>query len=118
MNATRYCRMQAETVRVDAARLLGAGRPAEDGLQAQHFLPGAWPQRNAVCAGGRLQGRERAIGLGLGQVYSAPGRFSVVICGGVPWASPSASKKNAFTPMSKRRRGFPSETRVKRGYRV
>src|SRR3954447_1457404 len=68
MSATAYCRMQAETVRVDAARLLGVGRPAGDGLQAQYLLPCGWPQRNAIGAGGRLQGRERAIRLGLRQV--------------------------------------------------
>ncbi|MGN6675795.1 MAG: SEC-C metal-binding domain-containing protein, partial [Thermomicrobiales bacterium] len=30
----------------------------------------------------------------------------------------SSTKPTAFEPTSKRRRGFPSETRVKRGYRV
>jgi len=72
MGVTAYCRMQAEAVRVDAARLLGVGRPAGDGLQTQHFLPCVWAQGNAVGAGGRLQGRERAIGLGFGQVAQAP----------------------------------------------
>src|SRR3954447_21934171 len=71
MGVTAYCRMQAETVRVDAARLLRVGRSAGDGLQAQYLLPRVWPQRNAVGAGGRLQGRERAIGLGLRQVGHA-----------------------------------------------
>ena len=45
---------------------------AQDGLQAQHFVPRVWPQRNAIGAGGRLQGRERAIRLGFGQVASCP----------------------------------------------
>src|SRR3954452_2087428 len=45
MGVTAYCRMQAETVRVDTARLLRVGRSAGDGLQAQHFLPRVWPQR-------------------------------------------------------------------------
>jgi len=58
-------------VHVDAARLLRVGRPAGDGLQAQYFLPGVWPQRYAIGAGGRLQGRERAIGLRLGQISHA-----------------------------------------------
>src|SRR5689334_7462729 len=71
MGVTAYCRMQAETVRVDAARLLRVGRSAGDGLQAQYFLPGMWPQRNALGTGGRLQGRERAIGLRLGQISHA-----------------------------------------------
>src|SRR3954468_18968405 len=43
MGVTAYCRMQAETVRVDAARLLRIGRSAVDGSQAKHFLPCAWP---------------------------------------------------------------------------
>jgi hypothetical protein len=43
MSAAAYCRMQAETMRVDAARLLGVGRAAGDGLQAQYFLPCVWP---------------------------------------------------------------------------
>jgi len=71
ISATAYCRMQAKTVRVDAARLRGVARSAGDGLQAQYFLPCVWPQRNAIGAGGRLQGRERAIRLGLGQVAHA-----------------------------------------------
>src|SRR3954466_4109310 len=48
MGVTAYCRMQAEAVRIDAARLLRVGRPAGDGLQAQYLLPGVWPQRNAI----------------------------------------------------------------------
>jgi len=40
-------------------------------LQAQYFLPGVWPQRYAIGAGGRLQGRKRAIGLRLGQISHA-----------------------------------------------
>ncbi|BBO32248.1 hypothetical protein PLANPX_1860 [Lacipirellula parvula] len=37
--------------------------------------------------------------------------------GGVPWHA--ISKKNRpFVPMSKRRRGYPSETKVKVGVRV
>ena len=71
MSTTAYCRMQAETVRVDAARLLRIGRPAGDGLQAQHFLPRPGTECNAIGAGCRLQGRERAIGIGFGQVAHA-----------------------------------------------
>ena len=47
------------------------GRSAGDGLQAQHFLLRVWPQCNAIGAGRRLQGRERAIRLGFGQVAHA-----------------------------------------------
>jgi uncharacterized protein YchJ len=36
--------------------------------------------------------------------------------GGVPWHA--TVKSAAFETMSKRRRGFPSETHVKRGYRA
>src|SRR4051812_29158538 len=49
MGVTAYCRMQAEAVRVDAARLLRVGRPAGDGLQAQYLLPGVWPQSNVIA---------------------------------------------------------------------
>src|SRR3954466_13346554 len=49
MGVTAYCRMQAEAVRVDAARLLRVGRSAGDGLQAQYFLPGVWPQSNVIA---------------------------------------------------------------------
>jgi hypothetical protein len=55
-------------MRVDAARLRGVGRLAGDGLQAQYFLPGPGPQRNAVGARGRLQARERAIRIDLAQL--------------------------------------------------
>ena len=71
MSATAHGRMQAETVRVDAARLRGIGRSAGDGLQAQHFVPRPRPERNAIGAGRRLQGRERAIRLGFSQVAHA-----------------------------------------------
>jgi uncharacterized protein YecA (UPF0149 family) len=33
-------------------------------------------------------------------------------------ATPIASRPTAFEPTSKRRRGFPSETQVKRGLRI
>src|SRR3954467_15997941 len=54
MGVTAYCGMQAETVRVDAARLLRVARSAGHGLQAQHFLPCVWPHRNAIGARCRL----------------------------------------------------------------
>ena len=38
MSATAHCRMQAKTVRVDAARLLGVGRPAGDGFASQYAV--------------------------------------------------------------------------------
>ena len=71
MSATAYGGVEAKAVRIDAARLLGVGRSAGDGLQAQYFLPRVWAQRNAIGARRRLQGRERAIRLGLGQVAHA-----------------------------------------------
>jgi hypothetical protein len=43
---------------------------------------------------------------------------AVQLNGGTSWPSPNASPTAFFEPMSKRRKGFPSETRVKRGYRV
>ena len=39
--------------------------------------------------------------------------------GGVPWTSTRSWNGNiGFEPSSKRRKGYPSETRVKRGMRV
>lgn len=38
--------------------------------------------------------------------------------GGVPCRPTTTKSKHPFEPMSKRRRGFPSETQVKRGMRV
>ncbi len=39
--------------------------------------------------------------------------------GGVPYATTTSSMTHPFfEPMSKRRKGFPSEQQVKRGYRV
>src|SRR5215471_750664 len=40
-------------------------------------------------------------------------------CGGVPCPGQrSSTNSSPFEPMSKRRRSFPSETRVKRGVRI
>jgi uncharacterized protein YecA (UPF0149 family) len=38
--------------------------------------------------------------------------------GGAIWSGTKTGAVTAFEPMSKRRRGFPSETRVKSGMRV
>lgn len=38
--------------------------------------------------------------------------------GGVPCSFQSSTTKSPFEPMSKRRRGYPSETHVKRGTRI
>ena len=38
--------------------------------------------------------------------------------GGGPWIAKISSRTPAFEPMSKRRKGFPSETHVKRGVRI
>ena len=38
--------------------------------------------------------------------------------GGVPWQDATITTRPFFETMSKRRRGFPSETRVKRGVRI
>jgi hypothetical protein len=37
-------------------------------LQAQHFLPSAWAQRNTIGARGGLQSPQRAIGVRFGEV--------------------------------------------------
>jgi len=50
MGGTAHPRMQAEAVRVDAARLRGIDRSTGDGLQTQTFLPRPRPQRNAIGA--------------------------------------------------------------------
>ncbi|MHB0961358.1 MAG: SEC-C metal-binding domain-containing protein [Pirellulaceae bacterium] len=38
--------------------------------------------------------------------------------GGVPWQDATITTRPFFVTMSKRRRGFPSATRVKRGVRI
>jgi uncharacterized protein YecA (UPF0149 family) len=49
----------------------------------------------------------------------APARVTLEPERGVLWASTKHSRnKTAFEVISKRRKGFPSETRVKRGLRV
>src|SRR5262249_4988612 len=55
-------------------------------------------------------------------VSQQPSHPSFVVAlprGGVPCPGPPISIRNsAFEPMSKRRRSFPSESRVKRGLRI
>jgi hypothetical protein len=63
--------MQAEAVRLGAQGRGGFLLPAGHGAQAQHLLSGARPQRDAIGARGRLQGRERVIGIEVGQVPHA-----------------------------------------------
>src|SRR5262245_15621163 len=41
---------------------------ARHALQAQHLLPRSWPERDAVGAGGRLQGQKRAFPIRFGEV--------------------------------------------------
>ena len=38
--------------------------------------------------------------------------------GGVPWPDATITTRPFFETMSKRRKGFPSETRVRRGVRI
>lgn len=63
MRAAAHAGMQAEAVRLDAQACGGFVVPSRRGSQAQPLLPGTRPQRDAVGAGGRLQGRERVIGI-------------------------------------------------------
>ncbi len=42
----------------------------------------------------------------------------IVLKGGAPWAIATTTTRHFFEAMSKRRKGFPSETHVKRGVRT
>ncbi|MCA1854057.1 MAG: hypothetical protein LC647_17230, partial [Beggiatoa sp.] len=55
--------MQAEALLVDTTHG-GRRLSCRDGLQAQHLVPRAWPERDPVGAGRRLQGPEPAIRIG------------------------------------------------------
>ncbi|MCZ7563813.1 MAG: hypothetical protein M5U08_08365 [Burkholderiales bacterium] len=63
--------MQAEAVRLGAQGRGGFVVPAGHGAQAEHLLSGARPQRDAIGARGRLQGRERVSRIEVGQVSHA-----------------------------------------------
>jgi len=53
------------------------------------------------------------------QRYNRAPSFEGISIGGVPWnPKPSTSTSSGFEVTSKRRKGFPSEARVKRGDRV
>ena len=71
MRATAYPGMQAEAVRISAQGHRISFVPARYGSQAQHLLSRARPQRDAIGAGGGLQGRERVIGIDVGHVGHA-----------------------------------------------
>lgn len=49
---------------------------------------------------------------------NATGKFSAPKIGGVPCRAMTTKNSHPFEPMSKRRRGFPSESHVKRGMRI
>ena len=49
---------------------------------------------------------------------SPPAPIRNPMTGGVPWPSTRIPTRSPFEPTSKRRKGFPSETQVKRGHRV
>jgi hypothetical protein len=68
IGAAAHRRMQAKAVRV--ATELWGGRPglARQALQAQHFLPSSWAQRNPIGARGGLQSFERPVGVRFGEV--------------------------------------------------
>jgi hypothetical protein len=46
------------------------------------------------------------------------GCFVSIFNGGVPCKTTTSTTNTFFEPMSKRRKGFPSETKVKRGVRI
>jgi len=60
--------VEAEPLFVGTALLRGLALVAGNGLQGQHFLTRPGPERDAVGAGGRLQGRHGGIRIGLGHV--------------------------------------------------
>jgi nitronate monooxygenase len=68
MRATANRGVQAEAVRIGAQRRRGFFVPAGHRSQAQHFLSGARPQRDAIGARGRLQRRQLAQGAAAVQV--------------------------------------------------
>jgi len=63
--------MQAEAERIGAQARRGFLGPARHGAQAQHLLSGTRPQRDAIAARGRLQGRKRVIRVDVGQIGHA-----------------------------------------------
>jgi len=71
MRAAAHPGMQSEAVRFGAQACGGFVVPAGHGAQTQHLPSDTRPQRNAVGAGGRLQGRERVIGIEVGDVAHA-----------------------------------------------
>jgi len=68
------------------------------------------------CEGGEVQADADASGLDTidSTSYAAPGLSR----GGVPYARWRSTSSTGFERTSKRRRGFPSEARVKRGRQV
>jgi hypothetical protein len=71
MRATAHRGMQAEAVRIGAQGVRGFLVPAAHRSQAEHLVSGARPKGDAIGARGRLQGRERVIGIDVGHVGHA-----------------------------------------------
>ena len=61
LGGAAHPRMQAETVGVGTQGLWDRRRAARCVLPAQHFAPRPRPERDALGAGGRLQGREQIL---------------------------------------------------------
>jgi hypothetical protein len=76
------------------------------------------PHENNVAGVCRIRTRAREAR----RSGSIPGGDTLVSVprwnGGVPWQDATIATRAFFETMSKRRRGFPSETRVKRGVRI
>lgn len=103
-----------------------AVRMAKPGAGTGKTSPGS---QEFASGAGSLTSEARQGGGTLGR---SPGRRSVIerplhskdivlpYPGGAPWQRTStlSTTSPAFTPTSKRKRGFPSETRVGRGHRV
>ena len=75
IGAPAHRRMEAKAVEFGAQVRRGWFVWARHALQAQHLLPRSWPERDAVGAGGRLQGQKRAFPIRFGEVGP------VLLCG-------------------------------------
>src|SRR5919106_3379903 len=67
IDAAAHFGVQAKAVLVDPALRGWRRRLCRDGLQAQYFLARPRPKRDAIGAGGRLQGPERGFRSEVGQ---------------------------------------------------
>ena len=124
--------MPAETPQLPSRRLRRAGRISVPVLPRPHVEPRASstgrltsPARRMLCDFASLRSKTTAVRIIPSQRTCGPSwvshrRSSIPGNGGVPCThtSTTRSKTTPFRPMRKRRRGYPSETKVKRGVRI